>query len=60
MDGWIPVSRYRGQLVRSKCPFCDFLIGSLCHEDERDASWAGRLVSCIHCRTVFREGLEWA
>ena len=58
MDGWIPVFRYRGTLVHSKCPICRFLIAVKRSGDPRKD---GVLLccTCVRCGTTFPEGLVW-
>jgi hypothetical protein len=62
MSTWIPVCRYRGQLVRSSCPApgCGFLIAAKVPEVAWDDEWPGALLCCVRCNTTFREGLGWA
>jgi hypothetical protein len=59
MDSWIPVYRYRGELVSAQCPQCHFLI--VCRAPWRPwlLKFPGALLRCMRCSTLFREGMEW-
>jgi len=59
---WIPVARYRGQLVREQCPCCGFLIACLLQEDPWDGFHGqphglhlGRKLHCMRCGAMWRE-----
>lgn len=59
MNGWIPVCRYRGELVRSQCPQCGFLIAFRMPWRPWLREFPGTLLCCMRCNTSFREGMEW-